>query len=298
MTATDGILSAAQGYIARGWPAFVLSSSKTPVANCDRCRAEHDTPELMESCTCLTCHGFYAATLDPGRITEMIRLYPRGLLAIRAGAASGTVVVDVDAPQGIPTMRRLITDGLLPRTVVQRTGSGGYHLVYRHPGVRIMSGAGKGGRGVDIKADGGYIVVAPSAHPRTHEPYQWLVPFSGDLTPLPQHWADRLREPPQPARPGVAAPLATGGGSRYAAKALRAELESVLTAAPGTRNETLHRAAFSLGQLMAAGALDGPRVEELLGQAGEHIGLPPGEVARTIASGITAGRSHPRERAT
>ncbi len=40
----------------------------------------------------------------------------------------GTVVIDVD-PGGIPAMRRMIADGLLPRTRAQRTGSG-YHLAY------------------------------------------------------------------------------------------------------------------------------------------------------------------------
>ena len=183
------------GYISRGWPAFVLSSSKTPVANCDRCRAEHTTPAQMEACDCLTCHGFYSATRDLGHVAEMIRLHPRGLLAIRTGAPSGTVVVDVDAPHGLPTMRQLIRDGMLPRTVVQRTGSEGYHLLYRYPGVRIPSGAGKGGTGVDIKADGGYIVAAPSVHPRTHKRYRWIGSCNDDLTPLPQVWVDRLGSP-------------------------------------------------------------------------------------------------------
>lgn len=291
---SNPLLAAALGYARVGWPAFMLSRSKTPVANCASCRTGHVTSDLMESCTCLTCHGFYAAILDPGRIAEMIRLHPRGLLAIRTGAASGTVVVDVDAPHGLPTMRELITDGLLPRTVVQRTGGGGYHLVYRHPGGRIVSGAGKGGKGVDIKADGGYIVVAPSTHPRTRQPYQWLSPFTGDLVPLHRHWADGLREPPGPARHGTAPRLIPGGESHYAARALRAELHRVLTAAEGTRNHTLVQAAFSLGQLVAAGALDGRRVEDLLTQAGEHAGLRPGEVAGTIRSGMTAGKSHPR----
>ena len=40
MSGRDETLRAAQGYISRDWPTFILSSSKTPVANCDRCRAE------------------------------------------------------------------------------------------------------------------------------------------------------------------------------------------------------------------------------------------------------------------
>jgi hypothetical protein len=176
-------LSAARDYIGFGWRSFVLSPTKMPIANCERCRTEHITPAQMEACECLTCHGFYAGTLDVARVEEMFRLHPRGLLATRTGAVSGTAVVDVDAPHGLPTMRQFIADGLLPRTVVQRTG-GGYQLVYKHPGggTRIMSGAGKGGTGVDVKADDAYVVVAPSVHPAYPAalPVDRLVPRRAD----------------------------------------------------------------------------------------------------------------------
>jgi Bifunctional DNA primase/polymerase, N-terminal len=94
---------------------FVLSPSKTPVANCAPCRAEHNTPTQMEACECLACHGFHAATLDRDCLAQMLRQYPRGLLAIRTGAPSGIVVIDVDPP-GIGTMKVLVGDGILPRT--------------------------------------------------------------------------------------------------------------------------------------------------------------------------------------
>jgi len=293
VSARDEMPRAAQGYISHGWPTFVLSSSKTPVANCDPCRAEHTTPAQMEACSCLTCHGFYSATFDLDRVAEMIRLHPRGLLAIRTGAPSGTAVVDVDAPHGLPVMRQYIADGLLPRTVAQRTGGGGYQLLYRHPGVRIPSGAGKGGAGVDIKADGGYVVVAPSVHPRTRRPYRWIGSCTIDLTPLPQAWVDRLREP-EPRR-GAMPQIPSGRtGSRYAEAALRGELEKLLNAPDKQRNDTLVRSAFSLGQLVAAGALGENRTTELLTWAAERIGLTSGEIRRTIASGFRAAVHNPR----
>ena len=68
MTTSDTITcvyKAGTEYIARGWPVFVLGRSKRPVANCRTCRAPgHDRTR----CDCLTCHGFYAATLDPARL--------------------------------------------------------------------------------------------------------------------------------------------------------------------------------------------------------------------------------------
>jgi hypothetical protein len=291
--ARDEKLHAGLGYIARGWHVFVLSPSKTPVANCEPCKAGHTTPAQMEACACLCCHGFHAATPDPDRLAAMLRQHPRGLLAVRTGSASGIVVIDVDPP-GIETMRMLVSDGVLPRTLAAVTGRGGYHLLYAHPGGKIMSGAGKGGPGVDIKADGGYIVTPPSVHPATRRPYQWLGSPGGDLTPLPTFWAGRLRESTRPPRQAQAVSIPARGHGAYARAALRGELEDVLAAGEGTRNVTLHLAAFNLGQLVAAGMLPADRTEAVLCQAAERIGLPAAEAHRTVASGFRAAAQYPR----
>jgi hypothetical protein len=75
---------------------------------------------------------------------------------------------------------------------------------------------------------------------------------------------------------------------------MRGELADVAAARPGTRNDTLNRAAFRLGQLAAAG--HGSR-EELSGPllaAALAAGLPEGESLATINSGLTAAQRHPR----
>jgi hypothetical protein len=289
---------AALSYIERGWPAFVLSPTKVPLANCDRCKAEHLTAAQMEACGCLSCHGFYAATLDPARIREMARLHPRGLLAIRTGAVSGTVVIDVDPP-GIEAMREHVRLGQLPRTLAARTGRGGYHLVYAHPGGKIGSGAGKGGHGVDVKADGAYIVAAPSVHPRTRERYRWLCPPAGPLTALPRYWAERLSPAPACPPPGATTwspPAGRAGG--YGTAALSKEAAAVAAAPPGQRNDVLNRAAFSLGQLVAASALTSEEVTEALLGAAAACGLAADDGIRgcetTIRSGLRGGMANPR----
>jgi Bifunctional DNA primase/polymerase, N-terminal len=292
MSQRDELLLAARDYIIeRGWPVFVLSSSKVPVPNCERCRKEHTTSQQMRDCGCLTCHGFYAATLDMARVQEMVRLNPCGLLAIRTGAVSGTVVVDVDA-RGLPAMRQMIADGLLPRTLAQRTGSG-YHLVYAHPGVRIASGPGKGGPGIDVKSDDAYIVAAPSVHPGTGRPYRWLGSLTDELAPLPQHWVERLRESDRPKLP-ERVPVEVVRGTRYAIGALRRQLVELLDAEEGTRNDTLNKSAFAMGQLVGAGTLDEKDAVAVLEDAGQRIGLSPGEIRRSVASGLRAGARCPR----
>ena len=81
--------AAALGYIRQrlaGVRARAGPSARSPTATA--CRAAgpgHD----RAGCGCLTCHGFYAATLDPGRLAAMLRKVPGGLLAIRTGAARG-----------------------------------------------------------------------------------------------------------------------------------------------------------------------------------------------------------------
>jgi Bifunctional DNA primase/polymerase, N-terminal len=289
-------LAAASGYIATGWKVFVLSPSKKPVALCDFCRDRHVTPEQMEACGCLTCHGFYAATADPGCAFAMIARHPRGLLAIRTGAESGLAVLDVDAPAGLVTMRRLIRDGLMPRTVSQQTGGGGYHMLYRHPGGRIPSVPGGAGDHVDVKADGGYIVAWPSVHPDTRQPYRWLSPFDGPITALPEAWPARLSPPPAPV---MLPPVPVGSPGAYAAAVLDGETSRAAAAVNGQRNHELNRAAFALFRHVAGGTLDEETVSGRLWQAAAVTGLAaedPGSVRRTIASARRAGIRSPRSR--
>jgi hypothetical protein len=97
----------------------------------------------------------------------MWRRVPGGLLAIRTGTAAGLAVVDIDPRNGGQLDRALMAP---TATVV--TGGGGWHLYYRHPGGPLLA-ALPGHPGVDVKADGGYVVAPPSVHPATRAHYQW-----------------------------------------------------------------------------------------------------------------------------
>jgi P4 family phage/plasmid primase-like protien len=82
---------------------------------------------------------------------------------------------------------------------------------------------------------------------------------------------------------------------RYALSALQKEHDNVAAARDGQRNDTLNRAAFALGQLVGAGALDRHEVEDALRAAAATCGLPVGEVTPTLKSGVEAGMKEPRE---
>ncbi len=75
-----------------------------------------------------------------------------------------------------------------PPSWTVRTGSGGLHRYYRANGkparnaVAILKEDGKGQ--VDIRGDGGFIIVPPTKHIKTGKPYEWTLPPWLDTLPL------------------------------------------------------------------------------------------------------------------
>lgn len=90
-------------------------------------------------------------------------------------------------------------------------------------------------------------------------------------------------------------PLDDERRSRYAQKALDAELAKLSSAQQGERNDTLNSAAFNLAQLVAAGALDEHSTRAALHATAQSVGLSDSEIDKTIASGFRAGEQKPRE---
>lgn len=122
---------------------------------------------------------------------------------------------------------------------------------------------------------------------------------AGLLMPDGFDW-DRFEElygKPTPTPTPDPTPLSAPSGppSRgYAAAALAAETRAVAIAPEGTRNHTLNVAAFSLGQLVGAGALEENQVREALLSAARSAGLTEKEMAATFASGFSDGLLLPR----
>jgi hypothetical protein len=118
----------------------------------------------------LTAHGFKDATTDQARIAAWWSDWPEANIGLPTGAASGLLVVDVDPRNGgAESLDDLIAQyGPLPDTAEQVTG-GGRHIIFRNPGIPVPKVLAQG---IDLKADGGYIVVAPSVHPSGNA-YQW-----------------------------------------------------------------------------------------------------------------------------
>ncbi len=84
-------------------------------------------------------------------------------------------------------------------------------------------------------------------------------------------------------------------GSRWAAAALRGEVEALRRAEVGNRNNSLNRAALKLGRLVVSHGLDRAAAEQALLVTARQIGLGDHEALATIKSGLDAGVSKQQE---
>jgi hypothetical protein len=259
------------------------------------------------------------ATTSPDQIRDWWARAPYNI-GIACGP-SGLIVIDLDMPHDVAEDDEEAADGalfplsgadILSRlarqhgerypggTYIVDTPSGGCHLYFSAAGdARARNSAGAVGRHIDVRADGGYVVGAGSRI--GGRPYAARGPYVAGRprAPLPlPSWLSRLvAESPAPAL-AVPAQWAPAGdpaqGRASAMAALRAETSRVAAAVPGTRNDTLNRAAFSLGQLVAAGLLLPIPVITSLIDAAMHAGLPEEEAIRTARSGMAGGARKPR----
>lgn len=109
--------------------------------------------------------------------------WPNANLALVTGAVSDVVVIDLDSAEAKEKIKALIPNYDLSAVPRVRTGRGGYHLFFKHPGVSVQTRVGILPK-TDIRADGGYVVAAPSIH-ENGKPYKWEVSISGELPKLP-----------------------------------------------------------------------------------------------------------------
>ena len=115
----------------------------------------------------MTTNGFYDATTDPKAIKQMFDLAgPDVLIGARMGATSGLFACDFDiykpgaaGEASKQYMAQLLADGVLPETQRHATMNGGLHLIYQseHGYPNCVPSDG-----VEIKGEGGYIILPPS----------------------------------------------------------------------------------------------------------------------------------------
>lgn len=194
------MLTAALEYAAQGWAVFPLQpGTKVPYPG---------------------TQGFKDATTVGHVIQVLWGDNPNANIGIATGAVSGIVVLDFDEKAGgLDTHYKLAAR--LPETLICRTGGGGLHLYFKHPGVPIRNKA-KLYPGMDVRGDGGYVVAPPST---TASLYEWQHPVqdSRPLEPaeMPAWLIQELREPARVAPPAHTADVddvVEGGRNDYLAR--------------------------------------------------------------------------------
>lgn len=123
------------------------------------------------------------ATNDGETVAQWAEQWPRGNVGVATGRTFW--VLDEDRPGAIDELEA--AHGPLPGTVEQRTGSGGRHLLFTIPaGATIRNSASKIADGLDVRGEGGQIVIPPSVS--SAGAYAWI---SGR-----EPWAIAIADPP------------------------------------------------------------------------------------------------------
>lgn len=187
--------------------------------------------------------GFMDATTDEAQLREWFTGTGWNV-GMPTGSAVGMWVLDVDTSKdkgGLESIMSLTRSHKLPFTLTVRTGTGGFHLYFAHPGKRVSNRQNLW-PGIDVRGDGGYVVIPPSVHPDTGEQYRLV--RRAIAAPTPEWMLPLLCPPPPPpprrAAPPTALPLRQADAERL--RRLRWD--------PGTRE----RAGLALGgQVVGSG---------------------------------------------
>ena len=249
-----------------------------------------------------TPNGVKDATADRTIIKAWWKRWPDANIGIATGPMSGIFVLDVDGDVGKASLAELQAEhGRLPKTVTVKTGKG-RHRYFRCDGARVGNTAGRLGKGIDVRGDGGYVVAAGSVHV-SGALYRFVDGRGLDeieIAPAPNWLLDLVTakgaatdEPVAVEIPPVP-PAKLDRARAYAESAQRRELDRLAKAPKHQRNDTLNRAAFKLGQLVPYGILDAAEITQNLAAVARAIGLDESEIEPTIASGLKAGGQCPR----
>jgi hypothetical protein len=180
--ALSQLAQAALAYAENGWPVEPLHSAPGGRCSCGKpnCTSPGKHPR--------TENGFKDASADPAVIRAWWARWPDANIGMMPGAA-GLLAIDVDGPDGerAAQARGLLSEPTLE--VITGRVDGGRHRWYRHPGGMI--GNAPLGPHLDVRADGGYVLLPPSIHP-TGRVYRWVGKLT-EVAELPPPIIARLR---------------------------------------------------------------------------------------------------------
>ncbi len=233
------IHQAALKYAGKGKPVFPCKPNKAPY----------------------TPRGFKDATTNPAQVTALWTRYRGEKIGMPTGSRSGVFIVDVDRLEALeeldPELRQELN-----KTFTIRTPSGGLHFYLNHvDGLTNRTGALPDG--IDIRGDGGYVIVMPSEG--------YTVEHRAPIADAPDRLLEVLKDEPERKSSGP-------GRSR---SSIADDGEPI---PDGSRNETL----ASIAGRLHDGTRDLSQLEDELLDINEARCIPPlpDDQVRRIARSI------------
>lgn len=234
-------------------------------------------------------------------------------IAVVCGVVSGGVAcLDFDHIEGDRAAflaRQLEALGLPPEYAwAVETPSGGHIWIRLGGDPDALAGAGKltghipGCHHVELRFGGHYAIVPPSRRQDGGVyrfanieglPAEAPSEVSLDIVSGVADW-DRPRASKERAAARGLALVSQTVTPDYVESAIRSELDEVRSATEGHRNDTVFKAAASIGSMLHLGLAEA-EVADRLFLAAQQTGLPDEEIATAIRSGLSKGAENPRD---
>jgi len=176
-------------YAEFGWPVFPVHTPSGDAARPCSCRRATCPRIGMHPCHKNTCkdrgnhpchqsvcdsagkhprtkNGVHDASTDEAKIRRWWETWEDANIGVATGKEAGFFALDVDPRKGGAEALASLENkhGNLPVTRIADTGGDGVHYLFKYPDFPVKNSTGALGSGLDIKGDGGAIVVAPSLH--------------------------------------------------------------------------------------------------------------------------------------
>lgn len=155
------LLQAALDYAAKGFLVFPLHTIKNNLCTCPHqgdCRSPGKHPRLGR--------GLNAGTTNAESLKKWWSIWPDANIGIVTGRESGILILDIDTGDGFNTPQEVIDYHNLetPDTLINQTGGGGLHYIYKYPEAGEFRSRIEVFKNVDSRANGAYFVAPPSLH--------------------------------------------------------------------------------------------------------------------------------------
>jgi Bifunctional DNA primase/polymerase, N-terminal len=195
----------------------------------------------------LAPHGFKSASSDSARIKLWWTQQPDANIGL--AISEGMFVIDIDSDEACWAWIGLCErHGKYGPTLTIKTGRGRH--IYFKSSSKIKNSHGQIAEGIDVRGPGSCVIAPPSVHP-TGQIYALENRNALEVAEAPQWIVDLAKsKEPAPIRPSVPIRPRSDYSRPYVLAVVEKELKAVMNAREGSRNNTLHLAAVSLGTLL------------------------------------------------